>query len=160
MSGWRVLGTVIGLTLMACVPPQPSDLMESTSPQAFSHAHVWSPEGSGSDDAFIMVVTRTLDPSENSTRRKLPVHEDYIEMAGTVGYQTRPVHEEDFRASLPVILVDQVVESKAYRRPPRLDIEYRSPQHPAVVRFYVELAVAEADRDIGRFGKEVLSSAL
>ena len=160
MSAWKFGGLGLVLVATACVPPQPSDLMEMGPSQAYSHAHVWSPEGSGSEDAFIMVVTRTLDPSENSSRRKLPVHEDYVEMAGTVGYETRPVHEADFRESMPVILVDQVVDPKTYRRAPKLGIEYRSPQHPAVVRFYVELAVAEADRDIGPFGKEVLSSAL
>jgi hypothetical protein len=159
---WRIAGWAIacGFLGAGCMHRVQADLTEGEAGRSPAAVHLWVPEGAADEEGFIMVVARTLPRDESMRRMELPVEDDYSSLAGRIGYDTRPVREEHLRASLPVMLVEQVVDPQTPQRPPEIRIDYRFPGHPSVVRFFIELAVADRPDRTSRFGKEVLMTAL
>ena len=157
VTSWTLFAWVLG---MGCLHRPQADLMEGGAGRSPAAVNLWVPEGAVDEEGFIMVVARTVPREERSRRMELPVEEDYRDLADRIGYDTRPVREEHLRGSLPVMLVEQVVNPDSPQRPPKIHIDYRFPGHPSVVRFFVELAVAERQDRMSRFGKEVLTTAL
>ena len=159
---WKSLGPVVIVMLMTvgCAHRMQADLMEGEDGRSAAAVHLWVPEGAADEDGFIMVVARTLPGEASGRRLELPVVNDYSDLADQMGYDTRPVREAHLRASLPVMLVEQVVDPHMPARPPKIEIDYRFPGHPSVVRFFVELAVADRQARTSRFGKQVLLTAL
>jgi hypothetical protein len=161
--------TLLALATLAatgCATTKDADRIESAVVQggAGHQAYVWTPAGESDSiqaklDSFIMVVTRTTESRDGSMVR-LSVEDDFTQFASDVGYAARPAAAGDFRSTYPIVVVD---DRSFQRGPSEVQVAYRNRDHRAIVRFYVELKVAEVGRrGVGKsdFGRSFIASAM
>lgn len=143
----RLLSLAICAALAGCAPSQaPVDNHNDGTVGTDFAAFLWSPQRVDSDaerdyDSFITMI-REHDRDDAL----------YGRYGQATGYEVRVVEPNDFRTNYPIVVMD--------KRGNNYEVENRSRDHRAIVRFYVELMVAEGEVAGSSFQESFLASAM
>ena len=145
----RAFTLALALVITACSPARVGPASEVAVHGAAQYdALVWSPLDADIEDreadSFILLVTRGGDDEAQFQR-----------YGSAAGYAVRGATEDDFRANHPIVVAEQSGgEDGGYL------VQHRSRDHRAIVRFYVELMVAEGEVSGSEFQVSFLASVM